>query len=260
MDKDDTSAMHEALEQQTISIAKANIRATLRCETSVLGAANPKYGRFDPTGDIAKQINFPPALMSRFDLIFTLMDTPNKKKDEDIAEHILKTHKEGEKINPKIPSGFLKKYIAYAKQFEPKLTNKAIENIKNFYVELRNSQQKEDEGIQPVPITPRQLEAVIRLSQSYAKMSLEKEVTENHAEKATKMLIYCLEKVGIDPKTGKLDSDRITTGVTASTRGEHKKVIDILEKLEQEKNEILIEDILEEAQKEKFQKEMLREF
>ena len=254
MDKGDTSAMHEALEQQTISIAKANIRATLRCETSVLGAANPKYGRFDPTGDIAKQINFSPALMSRFDLIFILMDVPNRRKDEDIATHILKTHKDKTSVKPVLEIGFLKKYIGYAKQIKPELTDEAIEDIKEFYVNIRNSQENDENEIQPVPITPRQLEAVVRLAQSYAKINLETKITKKHAQKATQMLIYCLEKIGIDPKTGKLDSDRITTGVTASSRGDRKKVIDILETLEQEKPEILLEDIFDRAEREKISK------
>lgn len=249
MSEDDTSAMHEALEQQTVSIAKANIRATLRCQTTVLGAANPKMGRFDPYGDIAKQINFPPALMSRFDLLFILRDIPNNKVDDMIAEHILQTHKDKKKTVAKLDTDFLKKYISYAKvKIKPILTQEAIAKIKDFYVKIRNSSGGED-GVKSVPITARQLEAIVRLSESYARIKLDKKVRLHHAEAAIDIMMYCLEKIGIDPKTGELDIDRITTGVTATTRNQYKSISDIIDKLEAEKPEIGYEDIIEEASK-----------
>ncbi len=249
MSDEDTSAMHEALEQQTISIAKANIRATLRCETTVLGAANPKLGRFDPYGDISKQINFPPALLSRFDLIFILRDIPDKKKDDLIASHILKTHQDKTLTITKLDRDFMKKYIAYAKGLKPVLTNDSIELIKNFYVSIRNASVDEEKGNKPVPITARQLEAIVRLAEAYAKIKLDKKVTIEYAQKAIDLLLYCLQKIGIDPKTGEMDIDRITTGVTTSTRNQYKSINDILDRLETEKPEILFEDILEEASK-----------
>src|SRR6056297_3313534 len=92
MDPQDRSAMHEAMEQQTVTISKANVQATLRAETSVLAAANPKFGRFDPYQSIAQQIELPPTLINRFDIIFTLRDIPNREKDERIAKHVLMEH------------------------------------------------------------------------------------------------------------------------------------------------------------------------
>jgi replicative DNA helicase Mcm len=252
MSEDDTSAMHEALEQQTVSIAKANIRATLKCETTVLGAANPKMGRFDQYGDIHKQINFPPALISRFDLIFVLRDIPDKKKDDLIANHILRTHKDKELSNTKISKDFMKKYISYSKSIRPILTDKAIEKIKEFYISIRNASNDEEDGQKPVPVTARQLEALIRLSEAYARMKLDRQIKEEYAQKAIDLLLYCLQKIGIDPKTGKMDIDRITTGVTTTSRNQYKTISDIIDNLNIDKGEILLDDIIEEAGKYKI--------
>jgi len=141
MDAGDRSAMHEAMEQQTVTISKANVQATLRAETSVLAAANPKFGRFDPYQSIAQQIDLPPTLINRFDIIFTLRDIPNKEKNKKIATHVLHEHqKQGETML--IQRELFRKYIAYAKQrVKPKLTDEAVEELKNFYVNLRNKQK-----------------------------------------------------------------------------------------------------------------------
>ena len=123
MTPEDRSAMHEALEQQTVSISKANIQATLRCETTVLAAANPKFGRFDPYGSIATQIDLPPALINRFDLIFPIKDLPDKIKDEKLAGHILDLHRNPDVEEAVIPTEILRKYFVYARQnAKPKLT------------------------------------------------------------------------------------------------------------------------------------------
>ena len=110
MDENDRSTMHEALEQQTVTISKANVQATLRAETAVLAAANPKYGRFDPTEMIAKQVNLVPSLLNRFDVIFILRDIPNKERDELIASHVLMEHKQ-ETNYELIDKPLLRKYI-----------------------------------------------------------------------------------------------------------------------------------------------------
>ncbi len=249
MSDEDTSAMHEALEQQSISIAKANIRATLRCETTVLGAANPKMGRFDPNGDISKQINFPPALISRFDLIFILRDEPDKKMDDLIANHILSTHKDKTKTVTDLSSDFMKKYLAHARKLSPQLTEEAIVKIKDFYVKIRNASSSEEGHVKSVPITARQLEAIVRIAQGYAKMRLDTKVTEKYADEAIELLMYCLEKVGIDPKTGDLDIDRITTGVTTSVRASYRQVQMIIDKLEESSPEIMYDEIVASGEK-----------
>ncbi len=219
MSNEDRGALHEAMEQQTISIAKASIQATLRAETTVLAAANPKLGRFDMYTPIPNQIDLPPTLINRFDLIFPVRDIPNKEKDERIAKHILKLHQDPREIKPEIPTALLRKYIAYARQYiKPKLSDQALDEIKAFYVELR-SQGGEAEGRnKPIPISARQLEALVRLSEASAKIRLSNTVTRNDAKRAINLLKYCLTQVGFDYETGKIDIDRITTGITASKR------------------------------------------
>ncbi|MBI2670714.1 ATP-binding protein [Candidatus Woesearchaeota archaeon] len=234
MSPEDRSALHEALEQQTVTITKANIQATLRAETTVLAAANPKFGRFDPYTPIASQIDLPPTLINRFDLIFPVKDLPNKEKDEKIARHVLTVHQHPSLIEPEIPIKVLKKYISYArKNFKPVLTDAAVNEITEFYVGLRNEGSSIGETeIKRIPITARQLEALVRLSEASAKVRLSDKVTKKDAQIAIKLLEHCLMEVGIDRETGKIDIDKISTGITATTRNRiHilKEAIDDLE-------------------------------
>ena len=250
MTPEDRSAMHEALEQQTVSISKANIQATLRCETTVLAAANPKFGRFDPYGIIAEQINLPPALINRFDLIFAIKDIPEIEKDNKIAGHILKLHQNPDIIEPELDTDFLKKYISYVRQkIKPKLTEGAIEELQKFYVEMRNSGTDEG-GIKAVPISPRQLEALVRLSEASAKIRLGTKVSREDAKKGIELLHFSLAEIGIDPETGKIDIDRITTGISSSQRSHIIVVKEIINTLEKKSdNKIIpIDDIITEAE------------
>src|SRR3990167_6976409 len=126
MNEEDRGAMHEAMEQQTVTVSKATVQASLRAQTAVLAAANPKFGRFDPTQSIPKQVNLMPSLLSRFDAIFIMRDIPQKDRDESIARHVLTEHKQSSKHDV-IDKGLLKKYISYSKQkYSPKLTDEAI--------------------------------------------------------------------------------------------------------------------------------------
>lgn len=245
MTKEDTSAMHEALEQQTISINKANISATLRAETTVLAAANPKFGRFDPYELIPKQIELPSTLINRFDLIFPIRDIPNKAKDERTAEFILKLHKESSGGEIDIPTQVLKKYIAYARQnISPQMTDGALEEIKEYYVKMRATGEG-DEGYKSIPISARQLEALIRLSEACARSRLSDKVTKPDAKRAIALVHFCLSQIGVDPETGKLDIDRITTGITASQRGIIATIKEIIHDLEgQIGKQIPIDDIV----------------
>lgn len=244
MTDEDRSAMHEALEQQTITISKANIQATLRSETTVLAAANPKFGRFDPYESLGKQIDLPPALISRFDLIFPVRDIPDREKDEKIANFILRLHQDitrSEDVD--LSTEFIKTYIAYAKRhIKPKLTNSALEEIQNYYVTIRNSGNDGSEGIKAVPITARQLEALVRLSEASARVRLSKEVSKEDARKAIELLHYALGQIGADPETGKFDIDRITTGITASQRNHISVVKEVINQLAKEKGDEIPED------------------
>jgi replicative DNA helicase Mcm len=220
MSHEDRSALHEALEQQTITISKANIQATLRAETTVLAAANPKLSRFDPYTPIPAQIDLPPSLINRFDLIFPIRDIPNKEKDDKIAGHILKFYRgEAKEEDTKIiEPNLMKKYIAYAKtNIIPKMTNEASDEIKDFYVNLRNSTQNEEEQ-KSIPISARQLEAIVRLSEASAKIRFSEEVTREDAQIAIKLTKYCLMQIGFDKETGQIDIDRFSTSMPSSER------------------------------------------
>jgi replicative DNA helicase Mcm len=245
MTKEDTSAMHEALEQQTISINKANISATLRAETTVLAAANPKFGRFDPYELIAKQIDLPSTLINRFDLIFPIRDIPNKQKDEKTAEFILHLHQNSSGGAAEVTTDFLKKYVSYARQnINPQISDSALEEIKEYYVKMRSTGSEED-GYKAIPISARQLEALIRLSEASARARLSDKVSKADAKRAIELVHFCLTQIGVDPETGKLDIDRITSGITASQRSTISIIKEIIHELEaQIGKQIPVDDIL----------------
>ena len=231
MRSEDRSAIHEALEQQTISIAKAGIMATLNSRCAMLAAANPKFGRFDRYKSIAEQINLPSPILSRFDLIFVVEDKPNPEKDKKLAKHILNIHKNAE-IPFEIDPELLRKYIAYArKQVKPKLTNGAIEVLQEFYVGMRSSADDDDS---PLPITARQLEALVRLSEANCKIRLGKKVTDIDAKRAIKLQQECLKQVGLDPETGKVDIDKVEGRTPKSERDKARVLLDIIKELSDE--------------------------
>ncbi|MBI4159227.1 ATP-binding protein [Candidatus Woesearchaeota archaeon] len=250
MSVEDTSALHEAMEQQRISISKANIQATLTTRTTVLAAANPKLGRFDPYAPIASQINLPPALINRFDLIFPIRDIPNREKDRLIASHVLKLQQKPSELKSEIETELFRKYLTYAKRkIEPVLTDAAIDEILDFYINLRNTNTSgSEQEIKPIPISARQLEALVRLSEGSARVRLSKKVTRVDAKRAIRLLRHCLMQVGIDPETGQFDIDRMSTGISSSQRSRIVVIREIISELDKKlgKN-IPIEEIIAEA-------------
>ncbi|OIO80108.1 hypothetical protein AUJ84_04535 [Candidatus Pacearchaeota archaeon CG1_02_32_132] len=230
MSEHDRSTMHEAMEQQTVTISKANIQATLRAETSVLAAGNPKLGRFDPYSPIPQQIDISPALLSRFDVIFIIRDLPNRIQDEAIASHVLEEHVQ-KVVRDVIPPEILRKYVAYAKRFKPRLSDTAVEEIKSFYINLRNQSTRTDSDIKPIPITARQLEAIIRLSEACAKIRLSDKVESKDAKRAIDLLKFSMQQVGYDQETQTFDIDRIG-GIPSSKRGKIINVKETISKLE----------------------------
>jgi replicative DNA helicase Mcm len=232
MDPQDRSAMHEAMEQQTVTISKANVQASLRAETSVLAAGNPKYGRFDPYQPIASQVDIQPTLLNRFDVIFMLRDMPDRSKDDAIATHVLAEHKFQSSKGSLEPELF-RKYIAYAKQrVKPVLTDEAIDEIKKFYVSLRNMPVSGNSEIKPIPITARQLEALVRLGEASARSRLSENVERQDSERAINLMKYYLMQAGFDEDTKNFDIDKIVTGVTASKRGKIMEVKEAILSLE----------------------------
>ncbi len=255
MRSEDRSAMHEALEQQKISVSKAGINATLKSRCSLLGAANPKYGRFDQYEPISEQIDLEPALISRFDLIFTVTDTPDEEKDRNLAEHIITTNYAGElttqreemnqlevssdeidemtdQVDPEIDADLLRKYIAYAKQnCHPRMTEDARNAIRDFYVDLRSKGTDEDAA---VPVTARKLEALVRLSEASARVRLSDTVEQDDAERVIEIVRSCLQDVGVDPETGEFDADIVEAGTSKSQRDRIKNLKQLIGDIEEE--------------------------
>jgi len=252
MRSEDKSALHEAMEQQTISVAKAGIIATLRSRCALLGAANPKYGRFDRYESIAEQINMAPALMSRFDLIFVMLDTPEEERDKKIANHILQSHYAGEMseqrlnlptsditqeqvdsqmevILPVIEPDIMRKYVAYArKNVFPVMDDDARKYLVDFYMGLRKMGEGKDA---PVPVTARQLEALVRLAESSARIRLSNAATLEDAKRTTQIVHACLKQVGVDPDTGAFDVDVIASGTSKSQRDKIKIMKDVIRRV-----------------------------
>ncbi|MFH0711800.1 MAG: minichromosome maintenance protein MCM [archaeon] len=238
MNEEDRSTMHEAMEQQTVTISKATVQATLRSQTSVLAAANPKFGRFDPLQSIPKQVNLAPSLLSRFDAIFIMRDIPSRKDDEAIATHVLLEHKQEAKHDV-IDNDLLRKYISYARQkFDPVLTDEAVKVMKEFYVGLRNMPQIGDGPSKPIPIGARQLEAMVRLAEAHARMRLSKKVEVADAVEAIDLVKSYLMQVGYDKDTKTFDVDRIT-GTSASSRNKIHIVQETIENLEKRMGKLI---------------------
>jgi replicative DNA helicase Mcm len=242
MTPEDRSAMHEAMEQQTVTISKANVQATLTAQTSVLAAGNPKYGRFEPTQPIAQQIDLPPALINRFDLIFIQRDLPNTKQDDAIASHVLKIHQHKGQNAP-IERDLFRKYVAYAKQrFNPELSDEAFNAIKDYYVGLRNKQATT--GSEAVPISARQLQGLVRLAEAHARGRLSTAVEKEDADVAIRLMNYYLMHAGYDQDTGTFDIDRITTGVSSNKRGKIYLIKDTIKKMKERFGEQVPEEEL----------------
>ena len=252
MAAEDRSSLHEAMEQQQISVSKANIQATLNAETSILAAGNPKLGRFDPYEPIPQQINIGDTLLSRFDFIFPVKDEPDEEKDAKLSSQVLKNHINPEETDADIDQERLRKYIAYAQKKRPNLTQEAADRIQEFYISMRSRGSDEENG--NVPITARQLEALVRIAEASARAELEDEVTEKDAERAIDILTYCLEQVGVDPETGEFDADIIESGVSSSQRNRLQSVKHIINNLAGD-DEAEIEEVLDRAEEEGFGRE-----
>ncbi|MEM4880665.1 MAG: minichromosome maintenance protein MCM [Desulfurococcaceae archaeon] len=262
MKEEDRSAIHEALEQQTVSIAKAGIVARLNARTSVLAAGNPKYGRYDPTQPVSKNIDLPPTILSRFDLIFIVQDIPRADHDRRLAKHVLGIHTEAEKARGFIDPQLLKKYISYARRYvRPQLTPEATKLVEEFYVSLRQASLTAGEGgLSAIAITPRQLEALIRLTEAHAKMALKTKATIEDAEEAIRLMMATLSKAGFDVESGKIDIDILETGIPASRREKKKKFIAFLSRLlEEVGGEIELNELYTKAREEGFEKDFVME-
>ncbi len=229
MRPEDRVAIHEAMEQHTVSVAKGGIVATLNARTAILAAANPSLGRYDPYKTVTENINLPVTILSRFDLIFVLKDVPEKDLDEKMSTHILEIHQKGKvSLETPISSEMLRKYVSYAKNIKPVLTDEAMERLRDFYLEMRAVTEKIEGS--PIAITARQLESLVRLAEARARIALKKEVTAEDAEAAIAIMNRSLEEVGIDISTHMRDIDIIMVGKPKSMQDKLRVILtEILE-------------------------------
>ncbi|KAH8835924.1 MCM-domain-containing protein [Flagelloscypha sp. PMI_526] len=200
MRDEDRVAIHEAMEQQTISIAKAGITTVLNSRTSVLAAANPVFGRYDEGRSPGENIDFQTTILSRFDMIFIVKDEHNEQRDKTIAHHVINTHmgrsNQTSELSDDGELGLekMKRYIAYCKsKCAPRLSAEAQEMLSSHFVSLRKEVQeveRDNDERSSIPITVRQLEAIIRISESLAKMTLSPVVRNHHVEEAIRLFKF----------------------------------------------------------------------
>ncbi len=273
MSPQDRSSMHEAMEQQTISVAKAGISAQLQSRCAILGAANPKYGRFSQSELISEQINLPPTLLSRFDLIFPIYDEPKPEEDANIADHILNSHLVGEmreryhsradteedfdreeyermdlSRKPLIEPELLRKYVFYAKKHKfPILTAKAIERLKAYYLEVRGKSKSGEN--KAIPITARQLEGFVRVAEASARARMADEVNLDDAERAIKIVREYLSRViGGGGSELEWDADTLYTGVPQSQQQRRLTINKIMKSLLREDSQgFTVDQVADEA-------------
>ncbi len=258
MREEDRVAIHEAMEQQTISIAKAGIVARLNARTAILAAGNPRYGRYLPNRSITENVNLPPTILSRFDLIFVLRDIPNVDHDLRLAKHIATVHSISENIKPIIDIDLLRKYIAYARKFvRPVLTEEARKLIEDFFVEMRKRSLESPDS--PITITARQLEALIRLAEAHARMALKDRVTEEDAAEAIRLMKSMLESVGLDVESGEVDIDTIMTGKPKSQRERMLIIEEIIRSISKDEGCAKIKSILSKAREQKIDEKFVEE-
>jgi intein/homing endonuclease/MoxR-like ATPase len=250
MKPEDRVAIHEAMEQHTVSVAKGGIVATLNARTSILAAANPVLGRYDPYKTVLENVSLPVTLLSRFDLIFIIKDVPDKAVDDLKAEHILQIHRtHASPIEPAINRPMLKKYIAYAKTIDPILSLGAMQHLKEFYLKMRSAT---DNGESPVAITARQLESLVRIAEARARVALRKEVSVEDAEAAIKIMQKSLEDVGIDSSSYKIDIDLIMTGKPKSARDKINAILTVVADLNKGSGPVSREEIIQQLEDKKI--------
>ena len=211
------STLHEVMEQQTVSIAKAGIIAVLNARTSVLASANPVGSRYNPAMSVVDNIQLPPTLLSRFDLIFLVLDKPNPETDRRLARHLVSLHfkEPPAKVTGALDAATLTEYISYARaKYHPVLNDEAAEMLVEGYVDMRRL----GGGRKTITATPRQLESLVRLAESLARMRLSHVAEARDAKEALRLMRAAMQQAAWDPKTGQIDMDKILTGHSASDR------------------------------------------
>jgi DNA replication licensing factor MCM4 len=214
------SVLHEAMEQQTVSIAKAGIIATLNARTSILASANPVESRYNPRRSVVENIQLPPTLLSRFDLIYLVLDRVDPASDRRLARHLVGLYYEQPRsAGAPVDAGLLADYVSYAKQFiEPVITPAGARLLVEGYLDMRRLGHMPGSAKKVITATPRQLESLVRMSEAHARMRLSTEVLESDVREAIRLMNVATQRAATDPRTGAIDMDMINTGRTALSR------------------------------------------
>ncbi|KAJ6692749.1 DNA REPLICATION LICENSING FACTOR MCM4 [Salix purpurea] len=221
MSENARSMLHEVMEQQTVSIAKAGIIATLNARTSVLACANPIGSRYNPRLSVIDNIHLPPTLLSRFDLIYLILDKADEQTDRHLAKHIVSLHFENPEstLHDVLDIATLTAYVSYARRhIHPQLSDEAAEELTRGYVEMRRRGNFPGSSKKVITATPRQMESLIRLSEALARIRFSELVEKHDVTEAFRLLEVAMQQSATDHSTGTIDMDLITTGVSASER------------------------------------------
>lgn len=230
------SVLHEVMEQQTVSIAKAGIITTLNARTSILASANPIGSRYNPDLSVPQNIDLPPTLLSRFDLVYLILDRVDEKTDKRLAKHILSLYLEDKphsaaSSSDMLPVEFLTSYISYARaKIQPTISREAGEELVSAYVAMRALGQDVRAAEKRITATTRQLESMIRLSEAHAKMRLSDTVTRDDVREANRLIQSALKTAATDAQ-GRIDMSLLTEGTSAADRKRRGDLRDALLKL-----------------------------
>jgi DNA replication licensing factor MCM4 len=236
------AVLHEAMEQQTISLAKAGIVATLNARASIFAAANPVDSRYNPRLSVVENIQLPPTLLSRFDLIYLILDNPDRDSDRRLAKHIVElylappepgsTEEQARKVQAPADERFLRDYVAFARaRIHPELGPEARSELVDAYVRMRGGGSARPNRGRAITATPRQLEGMIRISEALCRMRLETRVTKADVLEAVRLMQVATLAAATDASTGLIDMDAIATGRTASDRALHESLCRDLKKI-----------------------------
>lgn len=240
----DRQAMHRPMEQGEAVLSKASIKVTLQCNTGIFAVGNPKFGEFKKGGSILEQLDISPTLLSRFDLVYVLKDDIDNDTDRIKAKKILNVHSNNE--DSAISLDLFKKYIYYITNLKPKLTQEAADKIENIYVNMREMSLKDGEKI-GMPIGPRHLEGLIRLSEAHAKIRLSETVDLVDVDVAEDLFKHSLSDFGLNPDKGIMDLSSFTTTVKSSKRERYMAVLEYLKERSLQLPELIKKDIYSEV-------------
>ena len=244
MDENTRAILHEVMEQQTVSVAKAGIVCSMNARSAICACANPIQSRYDPRKTVVENLNLPPTVLSRFDLLYLMLDRSTVDSDKKLASHVINlfaNQRSEETIKPPLDLQTLRKYVAFARGLNPKITDAAKQELIDSYCRLRNPHQS---ASKTVTATPRQLESLIRLSEALAKLELKDEVTVQHVRDGLRLIKDALLSAATDPITGKIDMDLLQTGMSENTRELRKIVGDAVEATIEEEGAHLRPDAL----------------